>query len=134
MRLSIIRLFESRGAVRAKLILLAILATLIGVHAEPAGAGDTIERPAGVKVAQAEPQEPQGIFQGIGIVTAIGPRTGVLTIHHEDIKGLMPGMIMTFRVSPPALSAGLRPGDKIEFSLDARNYTITSVRLIARTK
>jgi len=55
-----------------------------------------------------------------------------LTIDHEEIEGLMPAMVMMYRVDPPSLIGGLKPGDKIEFLIDAKHYTITNVKLLSR--
>jgi Cu/Ag efflux protein CusF len=83
---------------------------------------------------QAQQGEPQGIFRGVGVVKAIDAATGALTLDHEDIKGLMPAMEMMYRVDPRSLSDGLRLGDKIDFGVDAKTYTIRDVKLIERAK
>jgi Cu/Ag efflux protein CusF len=85
-------------------------------------------------LAQAQTNEPSGVFHGVGIVKAIDPSSGALTLDHEEIKGLMPAMEMMYRVKSPAASLGLRPGDKIDFSLDAKSYTILVIKVIARGK
>jgi hypothetical protein len=41
---------------------------------------------------------------------------------------------MMYRVRPRSLSEGLRPGDKIDFDLDAKTYTIRRVKVIERAK
>jgi Cu/Ag efflux protein CusF len=82
--------------------------------------------------AQAQEGEPVGFFRGVGVVTAIDPSTGALTLDHEEIKGLMPAMVMMYRVNSRALSEGLHPGDKIEFGLEAQSYTIRDVKVIER--
>jgi Copper binding periplasmic protein CusF len=48
-------------------------------------------------LAQAETHEPTGIFRGV-FIKAIDPRSGALTLAHEEIKGLMPAMEMMYRV------------------------------------
>jgi len=85
-------------------------------------------------VLQAQTVEPTGIFHGVGTVKAIDPSDGALTVNHEEIKGLMPAMEMMYRVKASAVSVGLRPGDKIAFSLDAKSYTILDVEVIAPGK
>ena len=89
---------------------------------------------ATVAPAQAQQGEPEGIFRGVGVVTAIDAATGSLTVNHEEIKGLMPAMEMMYRVDPRSLSDGLRPGDKIDFDVDGKTYTIRDVKLIERAK
>jgi Cu/Ag efflux protein CusF len=90
---------------------------------------------AGAVIAPAQAQgEPGGVFHGVGVVTAIDPATGSLTLDHEEIKGLMPAMEMMYRVDPRSLSDGLRTGDKIDFAVEAKSYTIRGVKLIERAK
>jgi Cu/Ag efflux protein CusF len=88
---------------------------------------------ASIVLAQAEQAEP-ALFHGIGVVTAIDPATGSLTLDHEEIKGLMPAMEMMYRVDPRSLSEGLRAGDKVDFAVEAKTYTIRGVKLIERAK
>jgi Cu/Ag efflux protein CusF len=83
---------------------------------------------------QTQETEASGTFRGVGVVTAVNSRAGALTINHEEIKGFMPAMIMMYRVEPFSLTAGLQPGDRIEFALDAKSYTIHDVRRIERGK
>jgi len=55
-----------------------------------------------------------GIFSGHGVVKAIAPGTGWLTLDHEAIKGFMCAMEMMFQVKSPDLSKELHPGDVVE--------------------
>jgi Cu/Ag efflux protein CusF len=116
----------------------ALLATAICAEAADALAfGDHLaaKRTSGaVALAQAQQVEPGGIFRGVGVVTAIDPATGSLTLNHEEIKGLMSAMEMMYSVSPRSLSDGLRQGDKIDFGLEAKTYTIRDVKVIERAK
>ena len=70
-----------------------------------------------------------GVFAGHGRVEAVQAKTGVLTIKHGDIKGFMPAMEMMYKVKRPELSKDLRPGDVIDFKIDASNYTIVEVKV-----
>ncbi|HXA21989.1 MAG TPA: copper-binding protein [Acetobacteraceae bacterium] len=83
--------------------------------------------------AQAQQNEPRKVFRGVGIVTAIEP-AGSLTINHEPIEGLMPAMEMAFQVNPRTLANGVRPGDKIEFSVEGKTYTIVAVKIVGHTE
>jgi Cu/Ag efflux protein CusF len=78
--------------------------------------------------------QPNALFRGIGIVTAIDPATGSLTINHQEIVGLMPPMEMLFHVDSRALSDGVKPGDKIEFGVEGRTYKIRDIKVIEHTK
>ncbi len=89
---------------------------------------------AAIAPAQAEQGEPGGIFRGVGVVTAIDPASGSLTLDHDEIKGLMPAMEMMYRVDPRSLSDGLRVGDKIDFGVEAKTYTIRDLKLIERAR
>ncbi len=75
-----------------------------------------------------------GIFQGHGIVRAVQPGTGALTLSHDDIKGFMPAMEMMYRVRTPEVSKGLRPGDTIDFTIDAAKYIILDAKLVSHAK
>ncbi len=72
-----------------------------------------------------------GVFHGVGVVTEIQPGAGALTLDHEDIVGLMPAMVMMYRVKSPEVSSGLKVGDRIAFDLDAKSYTILSAKVIS---
>jgi len=79
-------------------------------------------------------RQPNGLFRGIGVVTDIHPATGSLTVNHEEIPGLMPPMEMLFRVNPRTLSDGVRPGDKVESSVEGKTYTIPDIRVVEHAK
>jgi len=79
-------------------------------------------------VARAEETAATGVFHGRGIVVAVQPKTGALTLDHEAIPGFMDAMEMMYRVSAPAVSKDLEPGDRIEFAIDAGKYLILSVK------
>jgi Cu/Ag efflux protein CusF len=84
-------------------------------------------------MAQAQQSEPRKIFRGVGIVTAIEP-AGSLTINHEPIEGLMPAMEMTFPANPRTLTNGVRPGDKIEFSVEGKTYIIVDLKVVGHAQ
>ena len=46
----------------------------------------------------------------------------------------MPAMEMTFSVNPRALANGVRPGDKIEFSVEGKTYTIVALKIVGHTE
>jgi Cu/Ag efflux protein CusF len=76
----------------------------------------------------------KGIFSGHGVVRAIAPDTGALTLSHDDIKGFMPAMEMMYRVKNPEISKDLRRGDEVDFKIDAEKYVIVEVTLVAHAK
>jgi Cu/Ag efflux protein CusF len=75
-----------------------------------------------------------GIFFGRGVVKAIAPGTGALTLDHDAIKGCMPAMEMMYRVESPDISRGLRPGDAIAFKIDGAKYVILEATVVGRGK
>ncbi len=76
----------------------------------------------------------QGIFFGHGVVRAVEPRTGALTLDHGDIKGCMPAMEMMFRVANLNLSRTLRPGDAIDFTIDGGKFVILEATVVRRPR
>jgi Cu/Ag efflux protein CusF len=57
-------------------------------------------------------------FDGTGIITKINLEIGSVELDHEEIKGLMPKMIMEFYVSDKKMLDGLKIGDKVNFVLE----------------
>jgi Cu/Ag efflux protein CusF len=76
----------------------------------------------------------EGVFYGRGLVKAVEPRTGWLTLAHNDIMGCMPAMEMMFRVRGPEVSRGLRLGDTIDFTLDGGKFIILDTRLVSHAQ
>jgi Cu/Ag efflux protein CusF len=67
---------------------------------------------------------------GEGEVVATVPNAGQLVVDHEEIKGFMEAMTMGYRIDPPTLLEGLRPGDKIRFTIDVQRKAITAVEKV----
>jgi Cu/Ag efflux protein CusF len=67
---------------------------------------------------------------GEGQVVATVPHASQLVVDHEEIEGFMEAMTMGYRIDPPALLDGLRPGDKIRFTIDVRRKVITAVEKV----
>ena len=74
------------------------------------------------------------MFYGRGLVKAVEPGTGWLTLAHNDIMGCMPAMEMTFRVRAPEVSHGLHLGDTIDFTLDGGKFIILDTRLVSHAQ
>ena len=55
---------------------------------------------------------------GTGIVTKIDTEIGSVELDHEEIKGIMPKMLMEFYVSDKKMLGGLKIGDKVDFVLE----------------
>jgi Cu/Ag efflux protein CusF len=69
-------------------------------------------------------------YQGVGVITKINPDRRTIEINHDDIEGLMPAMTMEFHVKDRALLETLKPGDKINFTIEEKAGTevITEIR------
>jgi Cu/Ag efflux protein CusF len=78
------------------------------------------------------PSEEPKSFQGVGIVIGTAPRSGRLIVNHEEIRGFMAAMEMSFPVTPPSLLKGLNAGDKIHFTIDGDRSAVTSIQVIER--
>ena len=69
----------------------------------------------------------QGLFHARGIVKAIDPGSGAVTLSHDDIQGLKPAMETVYRVQEPALCKHLRPGDTVDFTVDASDFSMDAL-------
>lgn len=78
----------------------------------------------GFRASSQEPSHGQH-FQGQGTVVAIDLQKGTVTLDHEEIKGLMPPMVMEFVVDSREALQGLKPGDTLTFTLRPRGLTFT---------
>ncbi len=59
--------------------------------------------------------------KGVGVVTAIDPNAGKITIKHGAIPAVgWPAMTMTFKATPPTLLRGVRVGQTVGFDVRTR--------------
>jgi protein SCO1/2 len=67
-----------------------------------------------------------------GQIIAVDNTKHTLTIKHDDIDGLMPGMTMSFPVADPALMTGREPGEIVDATLEVSDALarIASVRRV----
>jgi len=89
--------------------------------------------------AAAQEADPQGwwrsssldaknnVFHARGIVKAVEPGSGAVTLANDDIQGLRPAMEMVYRVRAPELSRCLRPGDTVDFTVDASDFSMDAL-------
>jgi Cu/Ag efflux protein CusF len=57
-------------------------------------------------------------YHGVGVVKRLDPKRPSIEIDHEDIKDLMPAMTMEFYVKDKSLLDGLKPSDRIAFTIE----------------
>src|SRR5262249_6200614 len=57
------------------------------------------------------------IYDGVGVIVSIDRDAGRIEINHEDIKGFMTAMSMSFKAKRPSLLDELTPGDKVVFQI-----------------
>ncbi len=74
----------------------------------------------------------QRLHQGIGIVVAADPRSNRLVIDHQEIKGFMAPMVMSYLVADGSLLRGLKRGDKVRFTIDANKRMIVDIKPFLR--
>ena len=67
-----------------------------------------------------------------GVIREIQSDGKVLVIEHQAFPGWMEGMTMPFELKDPKLGAGLKKGDKVEFTLsaDESGYPLTAIKKI----
>ena len=64
---------------------------------------------------------------GEGEIVAMVPNSGQIVLEHGEIKGFMEAMTMGYRIESPPLLAGLKPGDKVRFTIDVQKRMITAI-------
>jgi Cu/Ag efflux protein CusF len=64
---------------------------------------------------------------GEGEIVATVPNASQIVLEHGEIKGFMEAITMGYRIDPPSLLAGLKPGDKVRFTIDVQKRTITQI-------
>lgn len=105
--------------------MLALAVSSCQSNASPNAANQTT-RPAST-ISAAAPNAPLGSvtpsteiknYDGTGKVTKINLEIGSVELDHEEIKNLMPKMIMEFYVSDTAQLKDLKIGDRVDFVLE----------------
>jgi len=64
---------------------------------------------------------------GEGEVISTVPKASQIVLEHGEIKDFMEAMTMGYRIDPPSLLEGLKPGDKVRFTIDIPKRTNTQI-------
>ena len=64
---------------------------------------------------------------GEGEVISTAPKASQIVLEHGEIKDFMEAMTMGYRIDPPSLLSGLKPGDKVRFTIDVQKRAITEI-------
>jgi Cu(I)/Ag(I) efflux system periplasmic protein CusF len=67
------------------------------------------------------------IFHGVGVITGLDAASGVVSIDHEEIPGLMNAMEMQYEARPAKMLDGLKLGDKVEFDVNGKTLKILAI-------
>jgi protein SCO1/2 len=82
-----------------------------------------------VIVAGCRQAPPPRQYELVGQILAVAPERNEVTIKHEDVKNLMPGMTMPFKVKDASLLAGKTPGDLVTATLVLADVDVHLSRL-----
>lgn len=97
----------------------AILAIAACAHdPKPKPVAPSPARPAAAATASPTPDNAVKTFNGRGVVTKIDLKLVSVELNHEEIKGVMPAMIMEFYVKEKTELEVLKVGDKVDFVLE----------------
>ena len=78
-------------------------------------------------IASLKPKGVAKLVTGEGKIIALVPETEEIVVDHEEIKDFMDAMTMGYKVSSRALLKGVKPGDKVRFTIDTEKRAITKI-------
>jgi len=81
-------------------------------------------------VAAAQQNATEGVHHGRGIIKAVEPGTGAVTVAEEGIDGFTSASETTYRVQASEVSECLRPGDTIDFIIDSARHVVLRVSIL----
>jgi protein SCO1 len=107
-------------------------AALLGVWTMP-GCERAPEEPSAAPAAtekESDAMEKASDYPITGRVTMIAADKKAVTLDHEDIPGLMPGMEMEFTVEDPQILENIEPGAEVQGRLRVQDgqYVITELQ------
>jgi Cu/Ag efflux protein CusF len=78
-------------------------------------------------IASLKPKGVAKFVTGEGTVIALVTGSHQIVVDHDEIKGFMDAMTMGYNVNSPSLLKGLKPGDKVRFTIDTEKHAITKI-------
>jgi len=78
-------------------------------------------------IASLKPKDVPKSVVGEGKIIALVPESQEIVVDHEEIKDFMDAMTMGYKVSSSSLLKGVKPGDKVRFTIDTDKRTITKI-------
>jgi len=66
-------------------------------------------------------------YEGVGIVIGVNLEKSRMLMDHEEIKDFMAPHKMSYQVKPATLLQGLKPGEKIRFTIDSHTRMVTAI-------
>lgn len=78
-------------------------------------------------LASLRPKERPKSATGEGKVIALVAASQEIVLEHGEIKGFMGAMTMGYKVESPKLLQGLKPGDKVRFTINTDKGTIVKI-------
>ncbi len=82
---------------------------------------------AGYAVKSTSLESAKKIYQGLGTVIEVQHEKSRVVVDHGEIEGFMAAMEMSYMVSPATLLQGVKPGDKVRFTIDADERMIVDL-------
>jgi Cu/Ag efflux protein CusF len=74
--------------------------------------------------------KPKGVAKSVtgeGKIIALVSESQEIVLDHEEIKDFMDAMTMGYKVSSRSLLKGVKPGDKVRFTIDTEKRAITKI-------
>ncbi len=66
-------------------------------------------------------------YESVGVVMKVDKAKSRVTLDHEEIKGFMAAMVMSYLVTRRRLLKGLEAGNKVLFTVDADKRAIINI-------
>jgi len=78
-------------------------------------------------VASLKPKGAPKTLSAAGKVVAVVPENGEVILEHGEIKNFMDAMTMGYKIASRGLLTGLKPGDRIRFTIDTDTRVIRKI-------